>query len=124
MTSLQLVVILLTVFMSACAQLLLKLGMAKASTHGDMFAGGVVSIVQTLFTPLVFAGIFIYGISVIVWLWVLSKVDLSIAYPFVGVSFIFTFLFGVFLLGESVNVFKVVGTLLICAGCFFIVKSV
>ena len=34
------------------------------------------------------------------WLWVLSKVDLSVAYPFVGISFLKTMGFGAFLLNE------------------------
>ena len=124
MTYVQLVVVLLTVFMSACAQLLLKLGMNKAAMVGGLFDNGINSLVQTVFSPLVFSGICIYGVSVLVWLWVLSKVDLSIAYPFVGISFILTLLFGVFLLGESLNAYKIIGTLMIAIGCFFVVKSV
>lgn len=123
MTNLQLVVILITVFMSACAQLLLKMGMNKSEANGGLFDDGVMSLIQTLFSPLVFSGIMVYGVSVLVWLWVLSKVDLSIAYPFVGISFIFTLLFGVFLLDESLNVFKVIGTIMIAVGCFFVAKS-
>ena len=123
MTYLQFFVILFTVFMSACAQLLLKMGMEKVENNGGLMADGLMSVIHAVFSPLVFAGIFIYGLSVLVWLWVLSKVDLSIAYPFVGVSFIFTLLFGVFLLDEGINIYKIVGTLLIAAGCFFIVKA-
>jgi len=123
MTNLQLIVILITVFMSACAQLLLKMGMNKSEVNGGLFDDGVMSLIQTLFSPLVFSGIMVYGVSVLVWLWVLSKVDLSIAYPFVGISFIFTLLFGVFLLDESLNVFKVIGTIMIAVGCFFVAKS-
>ena len=123
MTYIQFFVILITVFMSACAQLLLKLGMNKVEEKGGLLEGGIMSLVQAVFSPLVFSGIFVYGVSVLVWLWVLSKVDLSIAYPFVGVSFIFTLLFGIFLLDESLNVYKIIGTLMIACGCFFIVKS-
>jgi len=60
---------------------------------------------------------------VLIWLWVLSKVDLSIAYPFVGISFIFTLIFGVMFLNESANTYKIIGTLMITAGCFFVAKS-
>jgi len=123
MTQIQLLVILLTVFMSACAQLLLKLGMDKVENNGGLLSDGIMSLIQTLFTPLVFLGICVYGMSVLVWLWVLSKVDLSIAYPFVGISFIFTLLFGVLFLNESANTYKVIGTLMITTGCFFVAKS-
>jgi EamA-like transporter family. len=74
-------------------------------------------------SPLILSGIFTYGVSVLIWIWVLSRVELSIAYPFVGLSFIFTLLFGVFFLGEAINVAKVAGTVLIILGCIFIANS-
>jgi len=40
MTQIQLLVILLTVFMSACAQLLLKLGMEKVEDSGGLLNNG------------------------------------------------------------------------------------
>jgi multidrug transporter EmrE-like cation transporter len=118
MSYFQLSVILLTVFMSACAQLLLKMGMNKASMSGGFFDNGVWSVLQLLYTPLVFFGGLVYMLSFIAWLWVLSKVELSLAYPFVGISFVFTLIFGVFVLGESINIYKLVGTFMIVIGCF------
>ena len=52
----------------------------------------------------------------IVWLFVLSQTELSIAYPFVALGFIMTLFLGVFLLGESLTFAKVIGTLLVVAG--------
>lgn len=119
MNALNLSVIIFTVFLSACAQLLLKLGVSKA---GDM-DGSIASVFKILFSPGVFFGICIYGFSVLIWLWVLSRVELSLAYPFVGLSFIFTLAFGYFILGESINGWRIFGTLMIAAGCIFIAKS-
>ncbi|HKJ63703.1 MAG TPA: EamA family transporter [Hyphomicrobiales bacterium] len=65
----------------------------------------------------------IYGSSVAVWLWILSKVDLSLAYPFVGVSFIVVMLFGAFLLNETITPLRMIGTILIAAGCIFVARS-
>ena len=118
MSYFQLSVILITVFMSACAQLFLKMGMNKATLSGGFFDNGVWSFIQLLYTPLVFFGGLVYMLSFIAWLWVLSKVELSLAYPFVGISFVFTLIFGVFILGESINTYKVIGTLMIVMGCF------
>lgn len=121
MNPLNLAVILFTVFLSACAQLLLKIGAEKSG--GFAAGGGIKGIVTMLFTPTIFVGIAIYGVSVLIWLWVLSRVDLSVAYPFVGLSFIFTLLFGHFILGESVNALRIIGTLMIAAGCLFVARS-
>ena len=121
MSYLNLSVILFTVFLSAIAQLLLKIGVEKAGP--DPISGGVIGIVNLLFTLPIFLGITIYGSSVLIWLWVLSRVELSLAYPFVGLSFIFTLAFGFFILDESVNTTRVLGTLLIATGCIFVAKS-
>ena len=124
MTYLQILIILLTVFLSACAQFLLKLGMNKVAIAGGLFDNGINSMAQAVFSPLVFSGLCIYGLSVLAWLWILSKVELSVAYPFVGISFIFTLLFGVILLDESLNLYKISGTFLIVSGCLLVAKSV
>ncbi|WP_321395918.1 EamA family transporter [Emcibacter sp.] len=74
-------------------------------------------------SPLIWVGLLIYGLSVALWLWVLAKVDLSVAYPFVGVSFLITMAFGAFLLDENVTLPRMIGTLLIASGCVLVGKS-
>ncbi len=74
-------------------------------------------------SPLIWVGLTIYGLSVAMWLWVLSKTDLSVAYPFVGVSFLVTMMFGIFLLNENVTPARIAGTLLIACGCVLVAKS-
>lgn len=89
------IVIFFTVFLSACAQLMLKMGAAATLGAGQLGAPFDV-IVKVMLSPLILSGIVTYGVSVLIWIWVLSRVDLSVAYPFVGLSFIFTLLFGFF----------------------------
>ncbi|MEX1034581.1 MAG: SMR family transporter [Sneathiella sp.] len=57
------------------------------------------------------------------WVWVLSKVDLSIAYPFVGIGFVVTMLFGILLLNENVTPMRIIGTVLIVGGCVLVGRS-
>ena len=123
MNTLNLSVIIGTVFLSALAQMLFKMGMSAFNENQGIFDNGIISILKALFSPLVFSGLVIYGISVIVWLWVLSKVDLSLAYPFVGLSFLMTLLFGVLFLDETVNASRIAGTALIVLGCVFVARS-
>lgn len=115
--------ILLTVTASACAQLALKLGMNSPAVAAAIRAGGANLFLAVAASPLVWAGLTIYGVSIAVWLWILSKVDLSLAYPFVGVSFIVVMLFGVFLLQETVTPLRMIGTFLIAAGCILVARS-
>jgi multidrug transporter EmrE-like cation transporter len=117
------VVILCTVFMSACAQLMLKIGATTTLGPHQPADGPVALALRVLFSPMIMGGIFTYGVSVLIWIWVLSRVELSVAYPFVGLSFIFTLVFGIFFLGETFNTAKLIGTLMITAGCVFIAQS-
>ena len=85
------------------------------------------SVVDALFaaltSPLIMGGLFIYGLSVAMWIWVLSKVELSIAYPFVGISFLITMAFGAFLLDENVTPLRIAGTVLIASGCLLVSRT-
>lgn len=115
--------ILLTVTLSACAQLALKLGVAKPNMETAMQSGVVDALIAASMSPLIWVGLLIYGLSVTMWLWVLSKVDLSVAYPFVGISFLVTMGFGAFLLNENVTPIRILGTILIASGCLLVGKS-
>jgi len=123
MSYLVLGLILFTVTLSACAQLALKLGVAKLQTEHAFQLGMVDTIMSVAMSPLIWLGLFIYAVSVALWIWVLSKVDLSVAYPFVGVSFLVTMAFGAFLLNESVTPLRIAGTLLIATGCVLVGRS-
>lgn len=81
---------------------------------------------STLFDVLtdkyVFGGFMLYGLGAVVWLGVLSKWDVSKAYPLVGLGFVFTVAIG-FLVGEQVTIQRVIGVALICAGVFLVGRS-
>ncbi len=123
MSILVLGLILFTVTLSACAQLALKLGVAGSRIEQAMQSSILDTLLAALMSPLIWVGLLIYGLSVALWLWVLAKVDLSVAYPFVGVSFLITMAFGAFLLDENVTLPRMIGTLLIASGCVLVGKS-
>ena len=123
MSLLVLGLILLTVMLSACAQLALKWGVTRPDMAIALESGAIDAMLTAALSPLIWLGLIIYGLSVCLWLWVLSKVDLSVAYPFVGVSFLVTMAFGAFLLQENVGPIRVVGTILIAVGCVLVGKS-
>ena len=118
-----LILILATVLASAIAQLALKLGMSNPAIAAAARDGGTALILAVAGSPLVWTGLAIYGAGVAAWLYVLSKVDLSLAYPFVGVSFIVVMLFGIFLLQETVSPLRMIGTVMIALGCVLVARS-
>lgn len=113
-----------SVSISAFAQLVLKSGVSGPRFQDGVTKGGLLEIAWLIMTsPLIIGGFFLYGAGAIVWLFVLSKTDVSQAYPFVGLGFIITLFFSAVALGETVNAARIIGTLLIIAGIVFIARS-
>jgi len=70
-------------------QLLLKVGMDQVGVIGRSRLGRPVSLAQEVVsTPAVLAGLALYAVSALGWIVVLSRVDLSFAYPFLGLSYV------------------------------------
>ncbi|MGR5069431.1 MULTISPECIES: EamA family transporter [Vibrio] len=122
MNVISIILILFSVSLSVLAQILLKQGMSNPTVH-DSFSLGVFSGVTTVLTNIfVLGGLLSYVSSAAIWLGVLAKVDVSKAYPFVGLGFIGTMLFAYWFLNEPLTINKTTGTLLILAGVFLISK--
>jgi multidrug transporter EmrE-like cation transporter len=66
--------------------------------------------------PRLWAGLALFGISALFWLVVLSRVNLSVAYPLVGVSYILVVAIGRFVLNEEVPFMRWVGVTAIALG--------
>ncbi len=115
--------ILFTVVFSAFGQLALKMAVARPDMQAAMQSNVSDAVLAALMSPLIWLGLSIYGLSVSMWIWVLSKTDLSVAYPFVGISFLVTMGFGAFVLGENVTPMRILGTLLIAGGCVLVGRS-
>jgi drug/metabolite transporter (DMT)-like permease len=62
------------------------------------------------------AAVAIYGVLTLVWVWILTSVPLSRAYPFVVLAFVFTPAFAVLFFNESVNTWYLMGLALILSG--------
>jgi multidrug transporter EmrE-like cation transporter len=64
-----------------------------------------------------------YAVSIGVWLIVLSKLEVSVAYPLLSIGYVITAVVGLFFLGENVTLLRVFGIALICGGLFFITRT-
>lgn len=122
MTANLFLLILASVGLSAVAQMFLKLGVGAAGiAPGNSLAA---TLSAYALSPYVILGLGLYGLGAIMWLFVLSRLPLTAAYPFVGLGFIATMVIGIAALGESVTPMRVAGTLLIAAGCVMVARSV
>jgi len=109
--------ILLSVSLSACAQIAFKSGMVSPATQKVLSQGVSPRLVWTLASDMrIVGGFLLYGSSAALWLWVLARTELSLAYPFVSIGFVITMLVGAFAFGEALTPAKLAGTALVCCG--------
>lgn len=102
--------LILTPLMISVGQVLFKLTSARA---GAADAAGVIA---TLLDPYLLAAFAIYGLGTIVWVYVLKSVPLTVAYPFMAMTFCAVPLLAWGFLGEPLSLKYMLGTVLIVGG--------
>lgn len=115
--------ILFTVMTNAAAQLMLKQGMMSLGSVSFDGANPLVKMLQIIFSPWVFAGLLTFVISMASHLYVLSKVELSFAYPFLSLAYVAVAVFAYFIFHEDLNAWRIGGIAFICVGTVLIAQS-
>ena len=92
--------ILFTVFSNFLSQIMLKKGMTQIKIDSLGAASVLQAIPGILLNVFVMGGLIVMVISMASHLLVLSKVDISYAYPFLGLSFVLVTAWGYFVLSE------------------------
>ncbi|NTW58415.1 MAG: EamA family transporter [Nitrospirae bacterium] len=113
----------LGVMLNAAAQLFLKEGMRRIGHFAFVWANIVPIGVMVAGNLFVLAGLLCYVISVGVWLLVLSRVEVSFAYPLLSVGYIVNAVAGYYLFQENLSLTRITGILIICVGVYFVTRS-
>ena len=116
-----LALVLFSVVAAAGGQLLLKHGMQVATARARHSGGSLVLAAAT--TPWVFLGLTVFAISAVAWLAVLSRVPLSLAYPFNALGYLVILTASIVVLHERANLWTWAGTSLVVAGLVIVVAS-
>jgi len=98
--------------LAVIAQLLFKLSVKNNSNELNSFYDYVE-------LNLIF-GFILYFFSAILYVYVLKKIDLSIAYPSIALSYIFILFLSNYFFDEPITIFKILGCALIIVGIFLI----
>ncbi len=107
-----LALILLSVGLGVTGQIFLKQGV---SADGPI-TGLNRALLATVLRPLVILGFVCYGLSSVSWLVVLSRTELSYAYPMIALGYVFVFFLSWWFFGDKVTWLRVAGLFLICSG--------
>jgi multidrug transporter EmrE-like cation transporter len=111
------------VLLNAAAQLLLKAG-TNAVGRFEFVADNLVPVAARLaFEPHIVAGMVCYGVSLIVWIMGLSRIEVSIAYPLLSLGYVINALAAWYLFGESLTAVRMAGIGFIVLGVFFVARG-
>jgi len=122
--SLTWIILIASIALGAFGQIFMKEGMKQAGPVPlDRSVVDLASyFLKAIFSFQLIGAAVCYGVSFLMWLAVLSVLDLSLARPIMATGYLITMIYGYFA-GEELSVSRVAGTLLIVAGLFFVAKS-
>jgi drug/metabolite transporter (DMT)-like permease len=116
-----LALLLFAVGSAATGQVLLKHGMETAAKRVTESRGSLIVAAAT--SPWVVLGLTVFAVSAVAWLSTLSRVPLSIAYPFNALGYLAILTASVVVLNERANVWTWVGSLFVVAGLIMVVTT-
>jgi len=112
------VIILIPILLSAVAQIIMKLGLGGITVKNDLKA----FFVNSLTSPGVMIGLALYGLGAMLWLIVLSREDVSFAFPLVSLAYVIAIVLSWAILKETITPPRIIGSLIIMVGIVIIAK--
>ncbi|HEV8725296.1 MAG TPA: SMR family transporter [Candidatus Binatia bacterium] len=112
--------VLAAVGLNASAQLFLRKGMLGVGPSHISSEGFISTLRGAIGSSQVWSGLACYAVSVVLWLVVLSRVEVGRAYPLQGLGYIFVAVAGWWLLGETMAVSQMIGICVIWIGAYLL----
>ena len=116
-------IILIAVSLNAIAQIFLRKSMMRFSDTEFNFNTIADWLPQIVTNYYLWYGMVCYGISIIVWLYVLAKTEVSYAYPFLSIGYVITAIAAYTLFDENLSITRIAGILIICLGVTLISRT-
>lgn len=99
----------------AIGQILFKLTANSLAETGSIFATKTLTVL--------FCALALYGLTTLLWIYVLQKGNLSRIYPIMALSFVFVPILSHFVLGEKFNTQYFLGVAVLIGGIVLTIKS-
>ena len=116
-----LIFVLISVVLGAFGQVFMKMGLKENPIEFKDLVS--TKLFNVIFQKCVFTGVVLYLLAVLLWFVVLSKADLSFAYPLISLAYVITAFLAIYFFGEKVTSVRWLGIIMILAGVFFITRS-
>lgn len=115
--------ILFAVIFNTVAQVVLKMGMDRIGMFVFHWSNFVPIVFKIMVSPWIIIGLMMYVGSVAIWLMVLSRAPMSVAYPISSLGYVTSAIAAYYLLGEDLSVLRIAGILVILVGVYMVAKS-
>jgi len=115
--------IILSVLFNTAAQIALKAGMLQIGHFNFTWENLIPIILKIIASPWIILGMMIYVGSVSVWLLVLSRTPISIAYPMASLGYITSAIAAYYLWGEDLTLMRIAGIIVILVGVYMVAKT-
>ena len=122
MTAYSFILATFSVTLNALAQIVLRKAMLSMGSLPPI--GEPLAFALTLLrNPYLWGGFSCYAVSIVLWLAVLSRNQVSAAYPMVAVGYVIVTALGFLVLGETIPPTRLFGIAMICIGVLLVVRA-
>lgn len=113
----------ITLILTVYGQIILKWRLNQLGDLPDSLLEKLTFLLKSIFDPYIFSSFFSAFLASLAWMAALKEFELSKAYPLMSLSFVFVSFISYFLFNESMNTYKILGTVLVLAGIILISKA-
>jgi multidrug transporter EmrE-like cation transporter len=118
------VLILASVMLAGVAQITLKSGVNRVTaSNGGALEIDAASLRAVFTSPIVWAGLVVFAVSAILWIFALSRASLSFAYPFAALGYVLIVGFSVLVHHETVPLLHWIGVGCIVVGIILVAQT-
>ncbi|CAI9003619.1 undecaprenyl phosphate-alpha-L-ara4N flippase subunit ArnE [Brevibacillus sp. IT-7CA2] len=114
------VLIIISVVLSACGQVAMKMGASSLSSNSDML---LLKFLHYFTNLPIMVGLALYGLSAFIWIAALEKVQLSYAYPMAALGYVLVAVLSFLIFNEPLSLTRIVGLAIIVVGVVVISQS-
>lgn len=115
--------VVLTIVFTVYSQIVMKWQVSSVGQLPSEFDGKVLFVFHLLLNPWVLSGVFATFLAGVSWMCAMTKFEISQAFPFMGLNYIFILAAGYFVFGESLGFQKILGTFIVIVGLIIIARG-
>jgi multidrug transporter EmrE-like cation transporter len=108
--------ILATVLFTVYGQLVVKWQVAQAGAYPLATSERLIFLLKLLLNPWIISGVAAGFLALLCWMIAMTRFDLSYAYPFMSLGFVFVLILSAIFFQETVTMPKMIGVMLIVGG--------